>query len=85
LYPSTYPTTISQTPNATLSQTIETSTPASGAQKQDYGDKAINAVQKKFGIDKSGKYDKYEEKGSDMLRGQFEKSSGKKMPDKFSN
>jgi hypothetical protein len=53
-----------------------------GAQTQDYGDKAINSIQAKFGIDKDGKYNKYEEKGSDMLRGQFEKSSGKNIPDK---
>lgn len=45
-------------------------------------DKGINAVQDKLGMDKNHKYDKYEEKASDMARGQFEKSSGKKVPGK---
>jgi len=55
------------------------------AGNQDYGDKGVNAVEKKFGFDKDGKYDKYEEKGTDAARGQFEKMSGKNVPDKFSN
>ena len=49
------------------------------------GDKGINAVEQKMGFDKDGKYDKYEEKGSDMARGQFEKATGKNIPDKMSN
>ena len=53
--------------------------------QQDMGDKGINAVEQKMGFDKDGKYDKYEEKGSDMARGQFEKATGKNVPDKFSN
>jgi hypothetical protein len=32
---------------------------------------AINAVQDKLGMDKNHKYDKYEKKGADFLRGQF--------------
>jgi hypothetical protein len=55
------------------------------SQKQDYGDKAINAIEDKLGFDKDHKYDKYEEKGSDFVRDQFEKKSGKNVPDKFSN
>ena len=46
------------------------------------GDKAINSAEAKFGFDKDGKYDKYEEKGSDALRTQVEKRSGKDIPDK---
>jgi hypothetical protein len=42
-------------------------------------------VEKQFGFDKDGKYDKYEEKATDFARGQYEKSSGKKVPEKFSN
>ena len=49
---------------------------------QDYGDKGINAAEKQFGFDKDGKYDKYEEKGSDALREQIEKKSGKDIPSK---
>ena len=49
------------------------------------GDKGVNAVEQKMGFDKDGKYDKYEEKGTDMARGQFEKTTGKNIPDKFSN
>ena len=47
-------------------------------------DKGINSVQAKFGMDKTGKYDKYEEKASDMARGQFEKGTGKHVPAKVS-
>ena len=49
---------------------------------QDYLDKCINSVEGKYGFDKDGKYDKYEEKGTDALRNKFEQSTGKNVPDK---
>lgn len=36
-------------------------------------------------MDKDGKYDKYEEQATDFARGQYEKSTGKKVSDKISN
>lgn len=45
-------------------------------------DKGINSIEAKFGFDKDGKYDKYEEKATDFARGQYEKKSGKNVPDK---
>ena len=59
-----------------------TSPSAQGQDGQDYGDKGINAAEQKFGFDKDHKYDKYEEKGSDALREQIEKKSGKNIPAK---
>merc|ERR1711964_514648 len=49
---------------------------------QDYVDKGINSVQDKLGMDKDHKYDKYEEKATDLARGQYEKSTGKKVSSK---
>jgi len=53
--------------------------------QQDYLDKGVNSAEGKFGFDKDHKYDKYEEKGTDMARKQFEKGTGKHVPEKFSN
>ncbi|EME40270.1 hypothetical protein DOTSEDRAFT_28174 [Dothistroma septosporum NZE10] len=59
-------------------------------QKEDYLDKAVDAMEKKFGqasghqIDPA-KYRAQNEKFTDKLRGFFEKKTGKKVPEKFSN
>jgi len=52
------------------------------AQKQDYGDKAAEALAKQAGV----KLDANQrEKGTDFLRGLYEKFTGKKVNPKFSN
>lgn len=55
---------------------------AGGAGKEDYVDKAFDAGVKKSGynIDRQ-----QQEKITDAGRGAFEKSTGKTVPDKFSN
>ncbi|KAF2000408.1 hypothetical protein P154DRAFT_576088 [Amniculicola lignicola CBS 123094] len=61
------------------------STPASGDKKaegQDYADKGLSALQKKFGFKSNAATN---EKITDAARGQYEKSTGKKVPEKFSN
>ncbi|KAJ5793416.1 hypothetical protein N7457_000015 [Penicillium paradoxum] len=61
---------------------------SSGSQGQeDYVDKALDSVEKKFG---GGKIDPVKmrstnEKITDTARGQFEKATGKKVPEKISN
>ncbi|KIV96584.1 hypothetical protein PV10_00428 [Exophiala mesophila] len=55
--------------------------------KEDYLDKGLDAVEKKFG---QGKIDpaaqrNTNEKITDKARNMFESSTGKKVPDKFSN
>ncbi|PSK46095.1 hypothetical protein C1H76_8842 [Elsinoe australis] len=52
--------------------------------KEDYGDKGLDAIEKKAGQDPS-KLRQVNEKVTDTARGMFEKSSGKKVPEKFSN
>ncbi|KAJ5111601.1 hypothetical protein N7532_002136 [Penicillium argentinense] len=54
---------------------------------EDYLDKALDSVEKKFG---GGKVDPVKmrdtnEKITDNAREQFEKATGKKVPEKFSN
>ncbi|GIZ38295.1 hypothetical protein CKM354_000171500 [Cercospora kikuchii] len=62
----------------------------SGQPKEDYLDKAVDAVEKKLGamtghnVDPK-KYRAQNEKFTDKLRGLFESKSGKKLPSKFSN
>ncbi|KAF2166183.1 hypothetical protein M409DRAFT_23372 [Zasmidium cellare ATCC 36951] len=59
-------------------------------QKEDFLDKAVDAVEKKAGqasghnVDPA-KYREKNEKFTDKLRGFFEKKTGKKVPDKVSN
>ncbi|KAF2234751.1 hypothetical protein EV356DRAFT_143449 [Viridothelium virens] len=57
---------------------------APDGQKEDYADKGLDSVENKFGVD-SAKYRSTNEKITDAARGQFEKSTGKDVPDKFSN
>ncbi|MCJ1231010.1 hypothetical protein MMC12_007685 [Toensbergia leucococca] len=59
----------------------------SGAGQEDYADKGLDAVEKKFG---QGKIDPEKQRGmnekvTDGARGMFEKATGKKVPEKFSN
>ncbi|ORY09780.1 hypothetical protein BCR34DRAFT_443528, partial [Clohesyomyces aquaticus] len=49
---------------------------------QDYGDKGISAAEKKFGLPENRGVN---EKITDGAREQFEKATGKNVPDKFSN
>jgi len=54
---------------------------------QDYLDKAVDSVEKKFGGGKidPNKMRSTNEKITDGAREQFEKATGKNVPDKFSN
>ncbi|EMF08990.1 uncharacterized protein SEPMUDRAFT_151862 [Sphaerulina musiva SO2202] len=67
---------------------MNTGNPAGG--KEDYLDKAVDAVEKKLGgmsgknVDPQ-KYRAQNEKLTDKIRGFLEKATGKKMPSKFSN
>ncbi|KAI1273024.1 hypothetical protein F5Y07DRAFT_378154 [Xylaria sp. FL0933] len=59
-----------------------TNAPAAG-QKDDYGDKGAEFVNKKYG---NNKLDRNQlEKITDGARGGIEKMTGKDIPDKFSN
>ncbi|KAK5126288.1 hypothetical protein LTR85_010524 [Meristemomyces frigidus] len=51
---------------------------------EDYLDKAIDAIEKKAGLDPA-KYRAQNEKWSDKARALFEKWTGKKVPEKYSN
>ncbi|KIW11230.1 hypothetical protein PV08_10530 [Exophiala spinifera] len=56
-------------------------------QKEDYLDKGLDAVEKKFG---QGKIDPQKSRGmnekiTDSAREMFEKATGKNVPEKFSN
>lgn len=53
-----------------------------GAQKEDYGDKALDTAEKKFGMSQSRETN---EKITDAGRGLYEKQTGSKVSDKFSN
>ncbi|EGP87116.1 unnamed protein product [Zymoseptoria tritici ST99CH_1A5] len=55
---------------------------APAGQKQDYGDKAFDTISKKAGHDFTPEQD---EKITDGLRGAYEKFSGSKVNDKYSN
>ncbi|KAJ5161367.1 hypothetical protein N7492_006759 [Penicillium capsulatum] len=58
-----------------------------GGGQKDYLDKALDSVESKVSggkIDPS-KYREQNEKATDAIRGQFEKSTGKHVPEKFSN
>ncbi|KAL6721042.1 hypothetical protein ACLMJK_000142 [Lecanora helva] len=60
---------------------------AGGEQKEDYADKGLDAIEKKFG---GGKVDPEKQRGmnekiTDGARGMFEKATGKHVPEKFSN
>ncbi|RWQ96484.1 hypothetical protein C8Q69DRAFT_465475 [Paecilomyces variotii] len=59
----------------------------SGNQQEDYLDKGLDAVEKKYGGGKVDpeKYRSQNEKITDTARGLFEKATGKKIPEKFSN
>ncbi|CAF9935128.1 MAG: hypothetical protein ALECFALPRED_006310 [Alectoria fallacina] len=66
-------------------QTQQTGNAAGG--QEDYLDKGLDAVEKKFG---QGKIDPQKERGvnekiTDKARGMFEKATGKHVPEKFSN
>ncbi|TKA22339.1 hypothetical protein B0A50_08158 [Salinomyces thailandicus] len=61
-----------------------------GAGKQDYGDKGLEAVEKKVGQSTGHQVDPNKmrgtnEKVTDKARGMFESSTGKNVPDKVSN
>ncbi|KAJ5593925.1 uncharacterized protein N7459_000133 [Penicillium hispanicum] len=60
---------------------------SAGGQQQDYLDKGLEAVEKKFGGGKidPAKMRSTNEKITDGAREQFEKATGKKVPEKFSN
>ncbi|CAD6581620.1 MAG: hypothetical protein ASARMPREDX12_000612 [Alectoria sarmentosa] len=56
-------------------------------EQEDYLDKGLDAVEKKFG---QGKVDPQKERGvnekvTDKARGMFEKATGKQVTEKFSN
>jgi len=58
-----------------------------GQPKEDYLDKGVDALEKKFG---QGKVDPVKSRGmnekvTDKARDMFEKATGKNVPDKFSN
>jgi len=55
---------------------------ANGA--EDYGDKALDAIEKKLGVNPQ-KYRSQNEKITDAIRNWIEKITGKKIPAKFSN
>ncbi|MCJ1402879.1 hypothetical protein MMC11_006100 [Xylographa trunciseda] len=60
---------------------------AANAGQEDYLDKGLDAVEKKFG---QGKIDPTKQRGmnekvTDKARGMFEKATGKNIPAKFSN
>jgi len=54
---------------------------------EDYGDKGLDAIEKKFGEGKvdPNKMRSTNEKITDGAREQFEKLTGKNVPEKFSN
>ncbi|EMD96701.1 hypothetical protein COCC4DRAFT_32844 [Bipolaris maydis ATCC 48331] len=57
-------------------------------QKEDYLDKGLDAVEKKYGgatAEDTQKYRGVNEKITDGARNMFEKATGKNVPDKFSN
>ncbi|KAK5995428.1 hypothetical protein PT974_03833 [Cladobotryum mycophilum] len=56
--------------------------PQNQGQKEDYGDKLFSAAAKKAGFNLSRDTS---EKVTDAARGFIEKSTGKRIPDKFSN
>jgi hypothetical protein len=60
---------------------------AGNAQQEDYLDKGLDAVEKKFGQGKvdPGKERSVNEKITDGARNMFEKATGKDVPSKFSN
>ncbi|KAL8951397.1 MAG: hypothetical protein Q9222_002618 [Ikaeria aurantiellina] len=58
-----------------------------GGGQEDYLDKGLDSVEKKFG---GGKIDPEKQRGmnekaTDFARDKFEKTTGKDVPDKFSN
>ncbi|KAI0202116.1 hypothetical protein F4808DRAFT_459126 [Astrocystis sublimbata] len=57
--------------------------PAGGAQKDDFGDKGAAYVNKNY-LGGKLSHDQME-KGTDGIRGQFEKATGKHVPSKISN
>ncbi|MCJ1246636.1 hypothetical protein MMC30_003845 [Trapelia coarctata] len=62
-------------------------TTSTGAGQEDYVDKGLDTVEKKYG---QGKVDPTKQRGmnekiTDGARGMFEKATGKDIPDKFSN
>jgi len=58
-----------------------------GQPKEDYLDKGVDAIEKKFGQGKidPAKSRSMNEKVTDKARDMFEKATGKNVPDKFSN
>ncbi|KAF4549363.1 Hypothetical protein D9617_22g067090 [Elsinoe fawcettii] len=60
-----------------------TSKPVDHNQK-DYGDKGLDSIERKAGQDPN-KLRQINEKVTDSVRGAFEKSTGKKVPEKVSN
>ncbi|XP_014551758.1 hypothetical protein COCVIDRAFT_30751 [Bipolaris victoriae FI3] len=57
-------------------------------QKEDYLDKGLDAVEKKYGgasTEDTQRYRSVNEKITDGARNMFEKATGKDVPDKFSN
>ncbi|EUC32573.1 hypothetical protein COCCADRAFT_5757 [Bipolaris zeicola 26-R-13] len=57
-------------------------------QKEDYLDKGLDAVEKKYGgasTEDTQRYRGVNEKITDGARNMFEKATGKDVPDKFSN
>ncbi|KAJ4291171.1 hypothetical protein N0V90_010369 [Kalmusia sp. IMI 367209] len=59
-----------------------------GAQKEDYLDKGLDSIEKKFGGSMGQDTQKnrgINEKITDGARNMFEKATGKNVPDKFSN
>ncbi|KAA6409054.1 MAG: hypothetical protein FRX48_07398 [Lasallia pustulata] len=60
---------------------------AANTGKEDYADKGLDFAEKKFG---GGKINPEQQRGTnekitDGARGMFEKTTGKKVPEKFSN
>ncbi|KAI0475715.1 hypothetical protein GGR56DRAFT_526582 [Xylariaceae sp. FL0804] len=69
--------------NAIGGNKSESSTQQSSTGGQDYGDKAAEALNTKYG---GGKLSSEQlEKGTDAAREQFEKATGYDVPDKVSN
>ncbi|KAF2121834.1 hypothetical protein BDV96DRAFT_639918 [Lophiotrema nucula] len=56
--------------------------PSNNAGQQDYGDKGVDAAEKKFGLPQNRGVN---EKVTDGARDYIEKATGKDIPDKFSN
>ncbi|KAI9694283.1 MAG: hypothetical protein M1820_009042 [Bogoriella megaspora] len=71
--------------NALGGSSSGSSNQSGGGQNEDYADKGLDSVEKKAGVTDTSKLRSANEKITDTARTQFEKLTGKDVPDKVSN